>query len=299
MSSAAPLVSVVMPCYNNRATLPTALASLLCQSYENWECILIDDGSADRPEEVVEQVRDPRIRFERMSKNWGQGVVRQRALEVMRGEFMCGLDADDWLFPTKVEHQLAVFEDLPEIGVVTTGISLVDEKNELVGVRSRGPGGDQMSVHGPFGRLLLPIPSAPSMIRTEIVRGARYDPTLRTTQDMDFFLQFLPGRQYGWLPEASYVYTEQQSVTRPKILLSLHNTRRVLRKHRAKHPVLSRMEAGRTVGKEVIYRAAYALGLGDWIVARRASLPRPADVNEFTTARAAVERMRARMFVGL
>lgn len=294
-----PLVSVVMPCYNARATLPLALASLLAQGYENWECLLIDDGSADRPEEVVEQANDPRIRFERTPENLGQGVVRQLALEKARGEFLCGLDADDWIFPEKLERQLAAFAEGPSMVVVATGMSIVNAANELVGVRGRGRRSPGVSVMGPFNRLLLPIASGPSMIRMEAARGARYDPTLRTTQDMDFFLQFLRGRHFGWLADITYAYTEQQSVTREKIMLSLRNTRRVLRKHRAAHPIRSRVDVGGTLLKEAVYRAAYAAGLGPWVVARRASEPAPADVAEFNAALAAVERMRERAFAGL
>lgn len=294
-----PLVSVVMPCYNARATLPLALASLLAQGYENWECLLIDDGSADRPEELVEHVNDPRIRFERTPRNVGQGVVRQMALEKARGEFLCGLDADDWIFPHKLERQVDAFAQGPAMVVVATGMSIVNAANELVGVRGRGPRAAGVAVLGPFRRLLLPIASGPSMIRMEAARGARYDPTLRTTQDMDFFLQFLQGRHFGWLPDVTYVYTEQQSVTREKIILSLHNTRRVLRKHRAKHPVLSRVDVGRTLAKEAVYRTAYAAGLGPWLVARRAKAAGHDDVAEFNAARAAVERVRQRLFAGL
>lgn len=299
MTSSNPLVSVVMPCYNARGTLPTALASLLCQSYENWECILIDDGSSDRPQEVVEQANDPRIRFERTPRNMGQGAVRQMALERASGDFLCGLDADDWIFPEKLARQLDAAIGEPSLVVVATGMSIVNADNEIVGVRGRGPDTSGVSVFGPFERLLLPIPSAPSMIRIEAARSARYDPTLRTTQDMDFFLQFLQGRHFGWLPDVTYVYTEQQSVTRAKILLSLHNTRRVVRKHRDRHPVLSRVEVGRSVVKEVVYRTAYALGLGPRLVARRASPPGPLDTAAFHSARGAVERVRDRVFAGV
>ncbi|NJN81996.1 MAG: glycosyltransferase [Caldilineaceae bacterium] len=53
------LISIAMPCFNAAASLPMALASLVAQSYTNWECILVDDGSQDNPQQVVDQIGDP------------------------------------------------------------------------------------------------------------------------------------------------------------------------------------------------------------------------------------------------
>ncbi len=92
-----PLVSVMMPCYNSAGTLPLALASLVAQTYENWECILVDDGSTDRPIDIVEQASDKRISFFRLDRNMGRGVAQQAALDYATGDYLCMLDADDWL----------------------------------------------------------------------------------------------------------------------------------------------------------------------------------------------------------
>jgi glycosyltransferase involved in cell wall biosynthesis len=299
MSASAPLVSVVIPCYNARPTLPTALASLLAQSYANWECILVDDGSTDRPGVVVELANDPRIRFRRLPENMGLGFVRQVGLEMASGSFLCGLDADDWVFPRKLQSQLEAITSSPRMAAVGTGMSIVDADGEIAGVRWRGPAAEVPRVFGPFSGVRPPIGTVPAMVRMEVARTARFDPTLRATEDTDFFLQFLPGRCYGWLPDVSYVYTERQSATRDKMVLCMRNTRRVMKRHAARHPVLSRLEAGRALGREAAYRGAYALGLGPWLVARRASPAGPADVAEFNAARAEVYRVRDRVFAGL
>jgi glycosyltransferase involved in cell wall biosynthesis len=296
MNATNPLVSVVMPCFNARESLPLALASLLAQTYEEWECILVDDGSADSPRDVVEEANDPRIRFRRMEVNQGQGVVRQLALDQARGDFMCGLDADDWLYPDKLERQVEAVRGSRDVVLVGTGMSIVDAQGELVGVRSRGPQGDGMSVFGPFRGFLLPVASAPSLVRMDAARRARYDPSLRTTQDMDFFLQFLSGSRYGLLPDVSYVYTELTSVTRDKILRSLATTRRVVRKHGGGRPLRTGLEVGRTFAKEAVYRTAFAVGAGGALIARRAVPPAAADVEKFRAARAAVHALRERRF---
>jgi glycosyltransferase involved in cell wall biosynthesis len=299
MGDPAPLVSVVMPCYNARPTLPTALASLLAQSHPDWECILIDDGSTDRPEEVVEQANDARIRYRRLPENRGLGFARQVALEMASGAFLCGLDADDWVFPHKLRNQLEAITGSPRMAAVGTGMSIVDADDEIVGVRWRGPAAEAPRLFGPFSGVRPPIGTVPALVRMEVARTARFDPTLRATEDTDFFLQFLPGRCYGWLPDVSYVYTERQSATRDKMVLCMRNTRRVMKRHAARHPVLSRLESGRALAREVAYRAAYAAGRGSWLVARRASPAAPADVAEFNAARAEVFGLRDRVFAGV
>lgn len=296
MSRHTPLVSVMMPCYNARPTLPMALASLLAQSYQNWECILVDDGSTDRPQELVEQAGDPRIRYSRTPRNLGLGAVRQMALDRGSGELMCGLDSDDWIFPGKIQRQVDAMAACPEAVVVGTGMSIVDAANEIAGVRDGGPETEGFGVYGPFLEIFPPFATAPCMVRMEVARTGRFDPAFRNTEDLDFFLQFMYGRRFGWLPDLSYVYTERQSATREKVFRSLRNTRVVLRRYGARYPVRSGVEIARTVLKEGVYRAAYALGVVDALIARRAAPPPPAAVEEFRVARAEVDRVRERVF---
>jgi len=66
-----PLISVLMPVFNAAHTLPLALASLQAQTYENWECIVVDDGSRDNPAAMVKSVGDARIHFYCLDRNHG------------------------------------------------------------------------------------------------------------------------------------------------------------------------------------------------------------------------------------
>ena len=89
------LVSVMMPVYNASASIPRALASLFAQSYEEWECIVVDDGSTDGSADVVTRCRDSRVRCVRLPENRGRAVARQTALDVANGRYLAFLDADD------------------------------------------------------------------------------------------------------------------------------------------------------------------------------------------------------------
>ncbi|HWV57809.1 MAG TPA: glycosyltransferase family 2 protein, partial [Longimicrobiales bacterium] len=129
------LVSVLVPCHDHAAVLPWALASLVAQTHQEWECLVIDDGSADRPRDVVDRFEDPRIRYMRLDRNRGPAAARQLALEHARGDFIAMLDADDWAYPTRFETQLAAFAADPDLAAVGSGMAVVDADNRLLGVR--------------------------------------------------------------------------------------------------------------------------------------------------------------------
>lgn len=108
-----PRIVIMIPCFNSAASLPWALASLVSQTYTNWKCLVVDDGSDDEPEIVVSAFNDPRIMFHRFDSNRGRGHARQFALEHLEGDFLGFLDADDWYYPTKLEKQIQIFAKDP------------------------------------------------------------------------------------------------------------------------------------------------------------------------------------------
>lgn len=104
-----PLLSVIMPVFNAKRTLATAVRSILGQSYHNLELILVDDGSHDGSFELARALaaQDKRVRVLRQAENGGAYVARNAGLAVARGEFITTHDADDWSHPQKLELQVA------------------------------------------------------------------------------------------------------------------------------------------------------------------------------------------------
>lgn len=99
-----PLVSVIIPCYNQAEFLPDAINSLVLQTNPNWEAIIVDDGSPDNIEEVAKQLisNDSRVRFIHQ-ENLGVSAARNHGVRDARGEYICFLDADDWYSPHCIE----------------------------------------------------------------------------------------------------------------------------------------------------------------------------------------------------
>jgi glycosyltransferase involved in cell wall biosynthesis len=107
-SSDAPIVSVVVPCFNRAQRLGPTLDSVLGQTFSNWEVIVVDDGSSDNLVHSIERYsNDSRIRLERHHRNLGASAARNTGVRAARGRFVAFLDSDDIWLPRKLEHQVA------------------------------------------------------------------------------------------------------------------------------------------------------------------------------------------------
>lgn len=114
-------VSVLLPTYNRADILPRAIESVLAQTFRDFELLVVDDGSTDDTEEIVESYDDDRIRYVRLEKNRGSAPARNVGIERSRGEFVAFQDSDDEWKARKLEKQVRRAESNPEAGVVYTG----------------------------------------------------------------------------------------------------------------------------------------------------------------------------------
>ena len=106
------MVSIIIPCYNQAAYLPKAIVSLQSQTYENWECIVVDDGSTDNSAEVVNNAALKDTRFRLIQKqNGGSASARNMGLKASNGEYIQFLDADDYMDCHKLEMQISLMQD--------------------------------------------------------------------------------------------------------------------------------------------------------------------------------------------
>jgi glycosyltransferase involved in cell wall biosynthesis len=119
-------ISVVTPCYNAQRFVGQAIQSVLDQSYQDFEIIVVDDGSTDGSLQVVEKFRDGRIRLLSQA-NGGPAKARNTGVRAAGGEFLAFLDADDLALPHRFASQLAVLEADPELSVVGSGYVWIDE----------------------------------------------------------------------------------------------------------------------------------------------------------------------------
>ncbi len=126
------LVSVVTPTYNRASYLAEAIESVLGQTYSHLEYHIVDDGSTDDTDAVIERYKaDPRIRCYKQDKK-GTGPARNVGLQHARGEFICFMDSDDLWVKDKLETQVAILQNNPEFDIVYGDFQDMDENgNDL------------------------------------------------------------------------------------------------------------------------------------------------------------------------
>ena len=102
------LVSIVTPIYNGEVFVAETIETVLAQTYENWEWIIVDDGSRDRTREIIRDAakKDKRIRLVKLAGNGGAAKARNAGIMAMKGKYLCFLDADDLWAPEKIAKQV-------------------------------------------------------------------------------------------------------------------------------------------------------------------------------------------------
>jgi len=114
---ASPLVSIIIPAYNNAEYLPDAIQSVLDQTYPNLELIVVNDASPDNTSEVVKKYNDPRIRYVVHENNQGLSAARNTGILTAKGDIVALLDGDDFYHPDKFQEHVDFLEKNPDIGV--------------------------------------------------------------------------------------------------------------------------------------------------------------------------------------
>jgi cellulose synthase/poly-beta-1,6-N-acetylglucosamine synthase-like glycosyltransferase len=105
-----PAVSVILPVYNRATTLQQCVATVLAQTFSDWELVAVDDASKDESCAVIEGFKDPRIRLVRHEQNKGPSGARNTGIQAARGKYIALLDSDDEWLPGKLAAQVALLE---------------------------------------------------------------------------------------------------------------------------------------------------------------------------------------------
>ncbi len=203
------LVSIMMPAYNAEKFIAEAIESVLTQTYQQWELLVVNDGSTDNTAAVVAGFTDPRLKLIE-KENGGEASARNLALEHSQGEFIAYLDADDAYLPHHLAATVTYLQRHPDRDAVYTDGYHVDQAgNRLKSLSSRR--------RGPFeGRLFEPLvlasdvfgPPLCVVLRHELVaeHRLRYDPRIVIGPDWDFFIRYADLAQFGYMADQTCLY---------------------------------------------------------------------------------------------
>ncbi len=128
------LLSIIIPSYNHQQYIGEAIQSVINQRYQNWELIIVDDGSKDNSVAVISQFDDNRIRLI-VQENQGAHNAINRGLEEAKGEYLAILNSDDVYEPDRFQIMVSKMENNPEVGFVCSYIRVIDSKGKDLGVK--------------------------------------------------------------------------------------------------------------------------------------------------------------------
>lgn len=195
-----PKVSVIIPTYNRAHLIGRAIQSVLDQSYQDFEIIIVDDASVDQTEEIVRNFADERISYIRHQKNEGGSVARNTGIKAAKGEFIGFLDSDDEWLVEKLKKQMDRFKiSSKKVGIIYCGYSTVWKETQEIG---------DPVIPILRGNLFLSLlksyitPGSTPVIRRDCFRKAGFfDEELQSCQEWDMWIRISRYHEFDFVPE--------------------------------------------------------------------------------------------------
>ena len=201
-----PKVSVVICTYNRAQYLPQAIESVLAQSFQDFELIIVDDASNDNTKAVMERyASDSRIRYIKNDINLGLGKNRVKSTKDAHGEYIAILDSDDyWVDVNKISKQVDFLDKNKNVGVVGTFGKIIDDKNNVVGKL------EFKTNNSNIRRRILSyhqfLHSSVLFRKEAFIKAGGYDNALSPAEDYDLILKIGTKYELANLPEYSTHY---------------------------------------------------------------------------------------------
>lgn len=182
-----PIISVVIPVYNGEKTLKETIDSVLNQTFDDFELIVINDGSTDKTLEIISNIKDERLKVFSYP-NAGLSASRNRGISLARGEYVSFIDADDLWTPDKLELQLKALQEHPQAAVAYSWTDCIDDSGKFLGKCN------YLSFSGDVRANLLLINFIDSgsnvLIRTEAFKKVgNFDESRKSCEDWDMWLR--------------------------------------------------------------------------------------------------------------
>ena len=199
-----PLITVAMPVYNAGSYLRLAVMSIVAQTYQNWELLIIDDKSTDSSLENIADIQDPRVRILVGDCNQGLAARLNQAIDLAKGQFFARMDQDDISHPERFALQLQKLLADPLLDLLGTQCITISNQNEILGVLPHAESHDDICAR-PWLGFYLPHPTW--MGRTAWFRQHRYAaPGPYSCEDQELLLRTYAVSHFHVLPQRLLAY---------------------------------------------------------------------------------------------
>lgn len=184
------MISVVIPLYNKENSVRATLESVRAQSYQDWECIVVDDGSTDKSREVAEQFKIEDFRFKILSQaNAGVSAARNAGIMAAKGEYVAFLDGDDLWAPNYLDILAALIADYPDVGLYSIGYEEIDT-DEIPPCKTKIEGHYRGAANPWTGKIRLWTGSSSSS-RERLIKVGLFDTRMTHGEDIDMWWRLI------------------------------------------------------------------------------------------------------------
>ena len=261
-----PLVSVVIPFYNNESTLLDAIKSVFSQTYENWELILLNDGSKDKSLEIAQKINDSRVKIVTDGVNRGLVYRLNQAPSLINSEYMARMDADDLMHPERISKQMEIFLNDSTIDLVDSGTYSINEIGEPLGIRGIRP--IRYNPKDIIGKAMLLHASI--IGKKSWFEKNKYDPNFLRAEDCELWIRTYKTSKFKRVQEPLYIVREGK-VNVKNYIQGIKTTQKILYKYgpnvHTKNKL--RLEIIKTYLKIIIYKVFGLFNIQDYISQKR------------------------------
>ncbi|MFB2938674.1 glycosyltransferase family 2 protein [Aerosakkonemataceae cyanobacterium BLCC-F154] len=212
-----PTISVIIPAYNAERTILETIQSIQQQTFQDFELIVINDGSTDRTLEILNQINEPRLKVFSYN-NGGLPTARNRGISNASGEFISFIDADDLWTADKLESQLMALQQNPNAGVAYSWTLNMRDEGQSV---SFAQGASSTLEGNVYQDLLLGnfIGSGSNILirRSVIEMIGEFEPTMKSFEDWDFYLRAAAKCEFVVVPKPQILYRQTSQSMSSKV----------------------------------------------------------------------------------
>ena len=244
-----PYFSIITPTYNRPEQLNNAILSVLDQSFENFEHIIVDDNSVSATEKIIAAIGDKRLKYIRRTINGGPAAARNTGIKYASGEFICFLDDDDVFLSEMLQHLYDMFQADNELEFVWTGISRLEKKDkqEVEFRRNVGPRYYEDGEEGLAMASSIAAGFGLCIKKSCFNKIGFFDESLKFGEDTDMVIRLAKSCKFGTVPKVLVKIYQHQYNQLSDMRFHIENYeiyRRIIQKHYnflSKHPKVMHM----------------------------------------------------------
>lgn len=292
--SSRPLVTIGLPYYNSRDTIGDAIRSIFAQTYENWELILVDDGSVDGSSDFAEAIHDERVRLVRHTDNRKLAYRLNELAQLANGKYLARMDADDICHPQRIQRQVDYLESYPSVDLLDSGTYVIAWNGDILG--TNGLHELEATSWNALRKCLLRHVTITG--KTQWFLDNPYDTSLVRRQDWELWVRSCHHSIFRRLVEPLVFVREGAPDARGKDWVSRGVERVIMRRHGprvAGRPTTLRLVLS-SYAKSILYQALSTIGKENLVISRRFEAM---SEEELADARKALETVRATEIPGL